>query len=514
MPDAESACVPAHRTGSRWAELAWSFVDKWEATLPSVPAPCSIHYLIEGYRLDDTDPVYADADSSHPTPTIFGYHVDTFRTSAHIEDSVIYQIFVDRFYAGDNEWGRSLQVQDEIYGGSLRGICDQLPYLSDLGITALWLTPIFESKTYHAYDACDFETVADRIGGAPALKALVEQAHARGIAILLDLALNHCSCQHPFFLEASADPASPYRDWFTFDVWPDHYRMFFSSRYLPELNTRNPAVVRYLCDIASSYVEAFGIDGFRLDYALGPPLVFWSDLQGHLKRVWPDVYTVAEATASPGYLQIFEGRVDGCLDFPMLETFQRFFLHRSIDASAFHNLIDRNQGFYQEGFSHPMFLDNHDMNRFLWAAGGDKRKLKLAAVCQFSLLSTPVVYYGTEVGLSQEQDVSEVGDGAARLPMIWDRCQDTDLLDFYRILIKARREHPSLRRGNRHAHIASGGLYAYECFTDGDRLLVILNNCDEQQSLDLPEVHGTDLLTNTDIRGRIYLEAFQAAIIA
>jgi glycosidase len=153
------------------------------------------------------------------------------------------------------------------------------------------------------------------------------------------------------------------------------------------------------------------------------------------------------------------------------------------------------------------------MNRFLWAVRGDARKLRLAAVCQFSLPQPPIIYYGTEVGLSQEEDVAEWGFEACRLPMLWDGREDPELLRFYRILIRARHAHPSLRFGRRRILLLDGDGYAFACEDGEDVTVVAINNSGLTRRVSLPDVTGTDIFTGMAIKGGCTLGPWQAILV-
>lgn len=511
--DVEDPCsgimVNAARVDSVWDPLAWCFVDRWEAVIPPQPDGTAVRYMLRGEAADGRT-VEADAETGRPN--LYGYTVDRLMPPEWIRDAVIYQIFVDRFSDPFGAAGRPARG-GEIYGGTLDGIRARLDYLTALGVDTLWLTPIFPSETHHGYDALDYESVATRLGGDDALRRLVAAAHESGMRILLDLAANHCSWHHPWFLEAQRDAADAHRDWFRWIDWPDHYHSFMDSTpYLPQLNTWNPAVVRYVTDVAAHYLCDVGVDGFRLDHAHGPPLSFWSDFRTGTRRAKSDSYTLGEVTLAPPGVRTYEGRLDGCLDFPVLAALRGFFLHRTFDAAALHAFLEANDRYYDPAFTRPSFLDNHDMNRFLWAADGDKRLLKLAAACQFALPQPPIVYYGTEIGLSQTEDTATGGFEAARLPMPWHD-QDEELLAYYRALIRARRDHHALRRGGRSLVAADGDLYVFLCHRADDRVLVALNRSEERREVAAP-VAGEDILTGDWIEGALTLEPLGAALVA
>lgn len=509
-PTCSSMRVRARHVETVWDDLAHAYVDRWEATLPGQPDGSRVRYVAAGHSQRNGQLVFADSPAG--TPVIFGFNVDQARNPAWIRDAVIYQIFVDRFWEPSGRFGRPLARGDEIYGGTLDGITARLDYLEDLGINAVWLTPIFPAETYHGYDALDFSTVAERLGGEAALHRLVRAAHGHGIKILLDFAPNHCSWHHPYFLAAQRDPASPYRDWFTFQRWPDQYLTFSDARSLPKLNTRNPEVIGHLCSAAVRYLTEVGVDGFRLDHALGPPLLFWTHFRERTRAAKGDSYTMGEVTQEPNDLQWYEGRMDGCLDFPLLAAFRQFFIHGSLDAAAFHSYITHNERFYGKDFTRPTFLDNHDVNRFLWAAGNDLRLLRLAAVCQFTLPQPPIVYYGTELGMSQRCDVAEGGFEAARLPMAWEKGR-ADVRNFYRRLIHLRRAHPAMRASARRLLAAAGRWYAFLISADGERIVVAINGSDRKQVIDLPGERGVELLRDTRVDGSVEVAPMEAALI-
>ena len=289
-----------------------------------------------------------------------------------------------------------------------------MDYLHDLGINCLWLTPIFASPSHHGYDPTDYCAIEPRLGSEADFRALVDAAHQRGMRILLDFVANHVSRQHPAFVAAQQDPRSPYRDWFFFREYPDRYESFYDVPDQPIVNTDHPAVREYLIGAAQHWLH-MGCDGFRLDHAQGATHAFWSAFRAASREVKSDAATFGEITETPAVMRSFAGRMDGALDFHLLELLRGFFAYSSITASQFDRALHDHYAYFGSALALPSFLDNHDMNRFLWSVGGDTRRLKLAALCQFTLPHPPVVYYGTEVGLSQRQAVGRLEE--ARLPM-------------------------------------------------------------------------------------------------
>jgi glycosidase len=248
----------------------------------------------------------------------------------------------------------------------------------------------------------------------------------------------------------------------------------------PQIDSDDPGARAYMIESAR-YWLALGVDGFRCDYANGPSHAFWSAFRAATRAVAPESVSLGEVVETPALQRTYAGRLDGCLDFIGLQALRGAFAFGTIGPRALDGFLRRHLAFMPEDFVRPTFLDNHDMNRFLWVVGGDTRRLRLAAMCQFTLPDPPIVYYGTEVGLSQDRDV-RYADGSghpeeSRLPMPWGEAQDTDLLAFYRDLVAIRRRMPGLWRARRTTLMAddASGAYVVAC-SDGDRRAVVALN--------------------------------------
>ena len=246
--------VPFYRSG-----------DGWLATLPARPDRTTVHYIVEAvHRTGERH--YGDGRLPLDKARVFTHRSTSRRPPAWTKDAVVYQIFVDRFAAVDGELEAPERARD-FAGGTVDGITANLDWFEDLGVNCLWLTPIFECSSYHGYDTTDFKKVDERFGGDDALHDLIDQAHARGIRILLDLVPNHISSDHPWF--RSALEGGPERDWFFIED-DGFYQSFFSSKSMPKLNLDHPDARAAMIDIAEFWVREFGVDGYRIDHALGP----------------------------------------------------------------------------------------------------------------------------------------------------------------------------------------------------------------------------------------------------
>lgn len=488
--------VELRPTAVEWDTLLWGYLDYWQGQIPPQPEGTHIHYIVEAWQSAGERSFYAGGVQ----PQVFGVYVDCAEVPGWLREAIIYQIFVDRFAPSPGAaFATPADPLGGFYGGTLRGITSRLDYLAGLGVTCLWLTPIFPSPTHHGYDATDYTRIEPRLGTEADFQELLEGAHQRGMRVILDYVANHCSRQHPAFLNALADRACETAHWFTFEAWPEHYRTFFGVAEMPQINTDHPAARAYLIDSARRWLER-GVDGFRLDYANGPTHAFWSAFRAATRSVNAASVTIGEVVETPLLQRSYAGRMDGCLDFILLQMIRNFFAFRTVPPSAFDAFLRRHFAYFPTDFVLPSFLDNHDMNRFLWAVGGDRRRLRLAALCQFTLPGPPIIYYGTEVGLSQRRDV-RYPDGSghpeeARLPMLWGDQQDQELLAFYTALIRLRRAGTPTWYEQRETLLVDDdqGLLAYAC----GRYAVVLNNSPQPRTVRLPGYAGMEIVLATE----------------
>ncbi|MFN7819426.1 MAG: alpha-amylase family glycosyl hydrolase [Cyanobacteriota bacterium] len=486
--------VPMARSRLEWDTLAWGYLEEWSAPIPGQPAGTTVCYAIWASTVTGVSlacPFVAQERMAQrqrraaDAPLTYAYVVGRQPIPAWIREAVIYQVFVDRF-APDP--GAAFAAPEDLagrFGGTLRGLISRLDYLQALGVNCLWLTPIFPSPSHHGYDPMELAAVEPRFGCLADWDALVAGARARGMRLLLDYVVNHMSSAHPRFLAAQADPADPAVAWFRFREHPHDYDCFFDVPGQPELQTDHPEVRAYFLEHARFWLER-GCAGFRLDYAANVSHAFWSLFREGTRRTRAEAVTLGEITQPPDVMRSYIGRMDGCLDFRLLELLRSFFAHRSLSASAFAHSVDQHLAYFGDDLVLPSFLDNHDMNRFLWLVGGDKRRLKLAAFCQFSLPQPPILYYGTEVGLSQRAGVGRLEE--ARLPMLWQGEQDPELLAFFQALIAFRQATPALRQEPRRNWLVADeqGLLGVRC----GPVLLLFNNGEHPAAVALPSGWG------------------------
>lgn len=457
--------LPMREHGPGWDTPTWGYTELWRCAIPPQDDGTVVRYRIgawaEGASETFADwpevkatsekaaeafffgrPITNEIDVGNPlVGTEFSYHVDRMAPPEWAKQAIIYHVFVDRFHPGQGaKWYQTHDVT-AFSGGTLWGVIDNLDYLSDLGVNCLWLSPVFPSPTSHGYDIMDLTRVDPRRGGDKALHTLVEAAHSRGIRILMDLVCNHVSNEHPIFLDALSNPASSYRDWFYFDESPIGYRTFFGVRTMPQMNLACTGAREWMLDNARFWLQEFNVDGYRLDHALGPGPDFWSDFWKACKDANPESFSFGEVVDTPEVLRHYIGRLDGCLDFLTSDMLRTVYGRGTCAEADFLRFEKRHAQFFPEDFIRPTFLDNHDMDRFLFIAGGDKEKLKRALEVQMRLPGPPIMYYGTEVGLNQDESTrGGLGLQASRKVMLWGEDQDQDLLEFFKEQIRMRKE--------------------------------------------------------------------------
>ncbi|MDZ4767989.1 MAG: alpha-amylase family glycosyl hydrolase [Chloroflexota bacterium] len=456
--------APFRPIAAEWDNLLWGYRMRWEVQLPGQVDRTLVRYRIGGWReggeelfadfpdvttigenaavayFKGTDPAtLPDPPPRHAGGTVFTYRVDTMSAPAWMRDAVIYHLYVDRFYPGDGkEWIQTADVH-HLMGGTLDGARQKLGYLQDLGITCIWLSPTWACTSYHGYDITDFCSTAEHLGGDAALHRFIDAAHARGMRVLLDLPCNHMSDQAPLFQEARDNPASTHRDWFTFDDSPTGYRAFFNLPSMPQINLQHQGARGWMINVARYWLREFDADGFRLDYALGPSTDFWTYFTASCKDEKLDTVYLGEVIDSPGVQRAYIGRLDGCLDFFANEGLRKTFGWKTMTQAEFDRVMTRNRAYFPPGFVLPAFLDNHDMNRFLHIAGGDKEALRQAFGALMRLPNVPIVYYGTEVGVSHAVSAQVGGLDVSREAMLWGADQDAALLADFAGMIAGRR---------------------------------------------------------------------------
>lgn len=324
--------------------------------------------------------------------------------------ATFYQIFVDRFKIGNEnkdksyinlKWG-DIPNPKSFAGGDLRGITDKLGYLKELGINALYLTPVFRSVSNHKYDISDYYEIDEHFGTKNDLKELVSQAHAIGIRVVLDAVFNHCSENLTQFQDVlKYGKESKYYDWFIItNEKPLEYECFASCKYMPKFNTSNPEVCEFLTGIATYWINECDIDGWRLDVSDEVSHDFWRAFRKAVKGAKSDCVLIGENWHDANvYLSgdQFDSIMNyaftkACLDYYAYGVFNAYQM-----ADKLNGLLMRNSDTVNKMMLN--LLDSHDTHRFLTQVNGDKNKLMSALALTYFFTGSPCVYYGTENGM-------------------------------------------------------------------------------------------------------------------
>ncbi|MFH1100940.1 MAG: alpha-amylase family glycosyl hydrolase [Methanobacteriota archaeon] len=377
--------------------------------------------------------------------------------------AIIYHILIDRFagYPSTKNW-----ETPTFLGGILNGITEKISYLNDLGINTIWISPFYQTSAYHGYHITDFYQVDPHYGTLEDLKTLIQTIHQNNMRIIADFVPNHCSKEHPYFKDAQHDRNSPYQDWFYFTHWPDEYQCFLSIREIPKINLDNQEARHHIITAAEYWLN-LGLDGYRLDHVIGPSHDFWKEFTTTIRTKHPTSILIGEAwmhgikrhelqtlhithkylkwlhgAVSDTLFKEYIGELDGVLDFRVQQLIKNLIIDRKISIKTFYKLLKNHYNQFPKTFFLPTFLDNHDMDRFLFLCGNDIEKLQQAARLQFSLPQPVIIYYGTESGVTQTQSIwknPSYGDLQARQPMNWDQ-QNTALIQFYKQAIAQKKD--------------------------------------------------------------------------
>ena len=451
---------------------------RWSGPLPPSATGEISRYKVRVHQPDpEATPVWASDSDPRLGGQEFAFDADAPPPQEWVRDAICYHVMVDRFARS----GESLPAPGDstaLYGGTLDGIREHLDHIAGLGCNVLWLSPVHTSPSHHGYDHEDFLAVESRYGGDAALVRLVDDAHSRDMRVLLDFVPNHTGRGHHLFRDAIAsdgDAAGYYRFW----QWPHYYRCFSDVISLPELDTGSRHVQQHLVRAAQHWLTAFGVDGLRCDHVAGVDPAFWVELRRGLREIKPEALVLGEATGTTEWLPRYEGRLDAIFDFDLSYYVRQALARGRMDAAAFATWLDDHDRAYP-GLALATLLDNHDMNRFLWMAGGSVDRLKLAATLLMTLPGMPVIYYGTEVGVTQRYD-GVIENAEARLPMLWGGDQNQELLAHFQRLGRMRGESMALRRGERRTVLADREVFVYERAAGSETVTVALNFSDSPQ---------------------------------
>jgi len=449
-----------------------------------------------------------------------------------VQDSVFYQIFPDRFADGDPtnnvqdgefeyrgqkskaaHWGapqrKFPEAMVEFYGGDLQGVEQNLGYLSDLGVNAIYFNPIFTAFSNHRYDVVDYENVDPHLGGNSALESLRNAMSERGMRFIIDVVPNHCGVMHPWFQSALKEYNAPTVEFFTFHQHPDQYETWLGVRSLPKLNYRSQSLREIIYSGSNSIFrrwlrKPYGIDGWRVDVANmlarhGKDQLeeeVWRGIRKAVKEENPQAYLLGE-NFFDGSSQLQGDRLDATMNYGGFTNPLLYWLdHFQVSQHSEPKLVESNVPWTTEALVATWqayraaipwvicrqqfnLLSSHDTPRILHIVSGDEARNRLAVAFLLTYVGVPCIYYGDEIGMNAADSLS------ARDCMIWDFSQwNNELREFYKKLIQLRRTSPALIDGGFQVLLVEQNILAYLRDTDKEQIIVIGNRGPDERPAD------------------------------
>ncbi len=456
------------------------------------------------------------ADFQHKSLLFFNFPYlnaeDTFHAPAWVKDTVWYQIFPERYArGGSQEWTAATdQGVESFAGGDLQGIIDHLDDIRLLGITGLYLTPIFASPSSHKYDTSDYYRIDPAFGSNEQFGELVRQAHRRGMRVMLDAVFNHCGWLHPFWQDVLKNGReSRYFDCFFIDrepvinfeladgelprLTPEMYgklnfRTFGFEPRMPKWNTAHPLVREHLLGAVRYWMETFGIDGWRLDVSNEVSHDFWREMRQTVKGINPEAYIMGENWDN-SYPWLMGDQFDAVMNYELAYPIWNLLgisgtVDEVYDVVQFQHAINHLLAGYPRNAIEAMYnlIDSHDTARIAHVCGGNLDKVRLAYVLLMTFAGSPSLYYGSELGLP--------GDGQHnRAPYPWGNPPNLDLRSLVQQLIQLRGEHASFKSVDfQWLHVdPQANTMLFKKTAESESLFVAINASDITQSLLLPD---------------------------
>ena len=541
--EGEETALPMTWAGMRGADHEW-----WSASF--TPDTAGLYWygfhtevaMGAGYliRLPDGTAAYSpDADGTRWQLTCYEAG---FATPDWLAGGILYQIFPDRFAASGTakegvpadrvmhtdwneqpEWRPDAQGRvwnNDFFGGDLKGIEQKLDYLQSLGVTCIYLNPIFESHSNHRYDTADYTRIDPLLGDESDLRSLTAAAEKRGIRVMLDGVFSHTGSDSIYFNRerrypgdgAYNSPTSPYSDWYHFRSWPNDYGSWWGFQTLPEVEELSPAFMEYINGpegIVARWLQA-GASGWRLDVADELPDCFLDALRGRVKATDPNALVLGEVWEDASNKESYGHRrryllgqqLDSVMNYPFRDAILGFLLGGS--SQEFYNKVWNVVENYPPQTLRLLMnhIGTHDTERALTLLGGEPSRgrgrswqaaqtmtpqqrqlaltrLRLATLLQFALPGVPCIYYGDEAGLEGYKDPFN------RHTYPWGG-EDADLLAWYRRLGEARREAAALAEGSFASVPTTEDVVCFVRRSGDDRLLCAVNGGTGGQVVRLP----------------------------
>ena len=439
---------------------------------------------------------------------------EDFEIPSWYKEGIMYNIFVDRFNNGNrnkkpsnpkknsfiySNWSDTpMYIKDtngeiirwDFHGGNLRGIIDKLPYLSKIGVSIIYLSPIFESSSNHKYTTGDYKTIDPMFGDEEILKELIEKAKKRGINIILDGVFSHTGADSKYFnkfgnydeLGAYQSKDSKYSSWYTFNEFPDDYKCWWGIKDLPNVNELDKNYMDYIIYDEDSVINkwtSMGIKGWRLDVADELPTKFIKELRKELKKndpqsilvgeVWEDASNKISYNERRNY---FVGdQLDSVMGYPFRENTVSFLKGNITSRQLNNKFMTIKENYPKESFKANLnLISSHDVTRIKTELNYDEAKIRLAVATQMTFEGVPYIYYGDEAGLCGGTDP----DNRKTYP--WKN-EDEDMIEFYKESINTRKKYNVLTNGDTEfIDTNDDDVFGYIRFNDNNEKILILIN--------------------------------------
>jgi len=536
-------------------QLQWEYGEVFRLSLE---LPDSLKYRFVGYTIEGTEFSLPE----DPSQSFFFDGIDHFPQLKWVSQGIIYQIFPERFYNGNPEndvlalksdefhyneqwaqnklwaeggpslanWDNPISSQHcchQYFGGDLAGIIEKLDYLKELGVTALYLNPIFDSGSAHGYDTHDYMKVSSKFGTEEDLQELLNEAHKRGMRVILDFVPNHTGLGFWAFQDVVKNGEdSPYWDWYFIHKWPfspgdpSAYEAWWGVGSLPKLNTRNPEVKEYLLKVVSHWLN-FGADGWRVDVPneLTNAKAFFNEMRQLAKMEKPDAYLIAEIwQLDPSWVQ--GDQYDSLMNYALGRDILFNFAKGSIDGEGTLENLSRYFAAYGENVTAMGFnlVSSHDTGRILTDLEGGNfgnlpnpgavERIKLLSTLLYTLPGAPVIFQGDERGILGEKEFYD----AHRYPIQWD-IADENLIAHYKKLAQLRSEIPALTSSVIRVYYGTDNLLSFFKGEQGNsEVLVVANNGTETVKFELPYGNWQSVIEGGVLQGTIYIPSLQVRI--
>jgi len=508
----------------------------------------------------------------NPIPFQITVHERDIKVPNWFKEGTMYQIFVDRFnkvgkedlYEGregfvkyTNWYDKNKYIKNskgeiiywDIYGGNLQGIKEKIGYLKDLGVSIIYLNPIFEAHSNNKYDTGDYEKVDEGFGGNEAFDELIEECNKNGINLVLDGVFSHTGYDSKYFnkmgrydtVGAYQSKDSKYYEWYRFNEYPDDYEAWWGTKNLPNVNEMHPTYIEYMLtgedSIAKRWIKR-GAKGWRLDVADEIPDEFIRTLKEETKKadqesiVIGEVWEDASNKESYGELRkyLLGNELDSVMNYPYRRIFNNFILGNICAEESLRRIMSIYENYPKEYFYSLMnLIGTHDTVRALTVFGdapkGRKiseeeafyfelskekyklavKRLKLASFIQATFPGVPCIYYGDEAGLEGFRDPY------CRRTYPWGR-ENKKLLEWYKKIFNFRKESEILKKGEWKPYFCEGAVFSYFRIKDNDKLLFAVNVSNDKKQIELPEGKWKNIFSNEEGEGKILLEGFSANV--